>query len=85
MLNVDRSLSLLLLIVVGLLAPGLGLAAGNGDHHLDLTNHWVGFTAIGIFALAYALVMAEEFTNLRKSKPVILAAGLLFPWQSRRG
>ncbi|MEN8130807.1 MAG: sodium:proton antiporter NhaD [Pseudomonadota bacterium] len=61
-----------------LLAPGLGLAAGNGESHLDLTNHWVGFTAIAIFVLAYALVMAEEFTHLRKSKPVILAAGLIW-------
>jgi NhaD family Na+/H+ antiporter len=28
--------------------------------------------------LAYLLVMAEEFTDLRKSKPVILAAGLIW-------
>ncbi|MES9851896.1 MAG: sodium:proton antiporter NhaD [Candidatus Thiodiazotropha sp. L084R] len=52
-------------------------SSGNGDH-LDLTGHWVGFTAIAIFAVAYLLVMAEEFTHLRKSKPVILAAGLIW-------
>ncbi len=74
----DRFLTLLLFIVIGLLAPGVGLAAGNGENHLDLTNHWVGFIAIGLFTLAYALVMAEEFTHLRKSKPVILAAGLIW-------
>jgi len=45
---------------------------------MDLTNHWVGYTAIIMFVLAYSLVMAEEFTNLRKSKPVILAAGLIW-------
>jgi len=45
---------------------------------MDLTVHWVGYTAIAIFALAYLLVMAEEFTQLRKSKPVILAAGLIW-------
>jgi len=45
---------------------------------LDLTSHWVGFGAIIIFVLAYGLVMAEEFTNLRKSKPVIFAAGLIW-------
>jgi NhaD family Na+/H+ antiporter len=60
-----------------LLMPGLTLAAEGGPP-LDLTGHWVGFTAIGIFVLAYALVMAEEFTHLRKSKPVILAAGLIW-------
>jgi NhaD family Na+/H+ antiporter len=46
--------------------------------HLDLTRHWVGYTALGIFVLAYLLVMAEEFTDLRKSKPVILAAGIIW-------
>jgi NhaD family Na+/H+ antiporter len=58
--------------------PGVGLTAVDGKHQLDLTDHWIGFTAIGIFILAYALVMAEEFTHLRKSKPVILAAGLIW-------
>lgn len=51
---------------------------------MDLTSHWAGFAAIAIFVLAYVLVIAEEFTHLRKSKPVILAAGLiwgLIGWQ----
>jgi len=38
----------------------------------------VGFAALLIFGLAYLLVMAEEFTQLRKSKPVILAAGIIW-------
>ena len=45
---------------------------------LDLTTSAVGLLAIFIFVLAYALVMAEEFTLLRKSKPVIIAAGLIW-------
>jgi hypothetical protein len=44
----------------------------------DLTGHWVGFAALAIFAAAYALVIAEEATRLRKSKPVVVAAGLLW-------
>ena len=60
------------------LLPDVVLAAEGGSKHLDLTGHWVGFTALGIFVLAYALVMAEEFTHLRKSKPVILAAGIIW-------
>jgi NhaD family Na+/H+ antiporter len=60
-----------------LLIPGITLAA-EGAERLDLTGEWVGFTAIGIFIVAYALVMAEEFTHLRKSKPVLLAAGLIW-------
>ena len=45
---------------------------------LNLTMSWVGFTSIALFVLAYALVIAEEYTHLRKSKPVILAAGLIW-------
>ena len=45
---------------------------------LNLTTSGVGYTAIAIFVVAYLLVMAEEFTHLRKSKPVILAAGLIW-------
>jgi len=45
---------------------------------LDLTGHWVGAAALLIFVLAYFLVIVEEFTHLRKSKPVILAAGLIW-------
>jgi Na+/H+ antiporter NhaD/arsenite permease-like protein len=44
----------------------------------DLTTHWIGFTALGIFAVAYLLVIAEEGIHLRKSKPVVIAAGLLW-------
>jgi membrane-bound ClpP family serine protease len=43
-----------------------------------LTNHWAGFSALIIFIVAYGFVMAEEFTHLRKSKPVVLAAGLIW-------
>jgi Na+/H+ antiporter NhaD/arsenite permease-like protein len=44
----------------------------------DLTGHWVGFAALSIFAAAYALVIAEEAIHLRKSKPVVVAAGLMW-------
>jgi Na+/H+ antiporter NhaD/arsenite permease-like protein len=44
----------------------------------DLTGHWVGFAALAIFALAYGLVISEEAIHLRKSKPVVVAAGLLW-------
>ncbi len=45
---------------------------------LDLTRHWVGYASIATFALAYAVVLVEEFTHLRKSKPVMLAAGVIW-------
>jgi NhaD family Na+/H+ antiporter len=67
----------LLPVAFSILAPNLALAVG-GDDRLDLTDHWAGWLGIGTFAIAYALVMAEEFTHLRKSKPVIIAAGVIW-------
>lgn len=49
-----------------------------GADRIDLTTSSTGYLAIAIFVFAYALVMAEEFLHLRKSKPVILAAGIIW-------
>ncbi len=46
--------------------------------NVNLTSHWVGISALLIFFIAYVLVMAEEFIQLRKSKPVIVAAGIIW-------
>lgn len=45
---------------------------------LDLTHSKLGYLCLGIFALAYLAVILEEYTNLRKSKPVLLAAGVIW-------
>jgi Na+/H+ antiporter NhaD/arsenite permease-like protein len=45
---------------------------------LDLTDSWVGYTCLALFVLAYGVVVLEEFIHLRKSKPVMLAAGLIW-------
>ncbi len=63
------------------------LAEPSGPGALDLTTHPVGYIALMLFSLSYLLVMCEEFTHLRKSKPVILAAGLIWSmiaWQYSR-
>jgi Na+/H+ antiporter NhaD/arsenite permease-like protein len=44
----------------------------------DLTGDWVGFASLAVFAAAYALVISEEATNLRKSKPMVVASGILW-------
>lgn len=44
----------------------------------DLSGHWAGFVALGVFAAAYGLVMSEEATRLRKSKPMVVAAGIIW-------
>ena len=45
---------------------------------LNLTAHWAGYLSLIIFAGAYVLVVFEETTEMRKSKPVMMAAGLIW-------
>lgn len=45
---------------------------------LNLTVHWAGYTALALFVLAYIFVMLEEFTLFKKSKSVILVAGIIW-------
>ncbi len=66
-------------IAVAAVLPALAIAsAPDGNVPPQLTAHWVGLAAIAVFVVAYLLVMAEEFTHLRKSKPVILGAGIIW-------
>ncbi len=61
------------------LFSGVAVASGDvGGSIQDYTTHWVGYAALIIFVIAYLVVMGEEFTHLRKSKPVVLAAGLMW-------
>jgi NhaD family Na+/H+ antiporter len=63
-----------------LAVPDLVIAAADADAHsrIDLTGSGIGFAALAIFAVAYLLVVGEEFIHMRKSKPVIFAAGLIW-------
>jgi len=74
---IAKQWSRLVMAVFGWL-PATLLAEGPMETHLDLTGHWVGWLSLALFTLAYLLVMAEEFTHLRKSKPVIIAAGVIW-------
>lgn len=64
-------------LVVLLFMPIVAVATENAER-LDLTGSWVGITSVLLFFVAYLAVMAEEFTLLRKSKPVMLAAGIIW-------
>lgn len=43
-----------------------------------LSLHWAGLLALAIFVVAYSLVIFEETIHLRKSKPVMVAAGVIW-------
>jgi Na+/H+ antiporter NhaD/arsenite permease-like protein len=45
---------------------------------IDLSGHWTGYLSLFIFIAAYILVILEETTEMRKSKPVLVAAGLIW-------
>ena len=45
---------------------------------VNLTTSYVGILSLVTFVIAYAVVMAEEFSHLRKSKPVILSAAIIW-------
>ena len=45
---------------------------------INLTTSYVGILSLITFIIAYAVVMAEEFSHLRKSKPVILSAAIIW-------
>ncbi|MFL3063098.1 MAG: sodium:proton antiporter NhaD [Candidatus Neomarinimicrobiota bacterium] len=45
---------------------------------MELLNHPVGIISIILFIIAYAFVMTEEVTHLRKSKPVLFVAGIIW-------
>ncbi len=62
---------------LALLAPVAALAS-ESDAGLDLTSHRAGITALVVFGIAYVAVISEEFLHLRKSKPVVLAAGIIW-------
>jgi len=66
--------------IVGILFSTELFASGSGEPfvNLELTTSFIGLLCLAIFVLAYGLVMLEEFIHLPKSKPVILAAGLIW-------
>jgi len=71
-------MKILFLSLLTLLLPASSLASGAGGEALDLTGETIGILALILFSLAYLLVMTEEFTHLRKSKPVLLVAGVIW-------
>ena len=45
---------------------------------LNATSSALAISAVIVFALSYIFIMAEEFIELRKSKPALLGAGIIW-------
>jgi len=61
--------------------PGLAFASGGGEVAYEIVHmgaHPGAIACLVIFIISYMLVFAEEYTHMRKSKPVMLGAGLIW-------
>lgn len=72
-----------LISFAAIFAPPLAMAStGEGPgavaHNLHVGWSIGGLLCIAIFVLSYTAVLAEEYTHMRKSKPVMLGAGLIW-------
>ena len=71
--------SRLAVLLLGFLpAPVLATGASAGDRLPGMTAHPAGIAALLIFVLAYVFVVFEDQLGLRKSKPVMVAAALIW-------
>lgn len=72
------STSLILFFISLLILPSSSFASSSTIESLDLTHSFLGYFALFIFFIAYMVVMAEEYLHMRKSKPVLVAAGIIW-------
>jgi NhaD family Na+/H+ antiporter len=62
-----------------LLIPALAFASeGSRSIHMEFVHSIYGYFSLGLFILAYTVVIFEEKIHLRKSKPVVFAAGIIW-------
>lgn len=73
-----RIFPLCIILVCGSAHAVLASSGHGGEAAIDLTVHPLGYASLVLFVLAYLLVIFEEKIHLRKSKPVMMAAGLIW-------
>lgn len=66
------------LLALGVFSPLVIWACTLIAQGLDRTVSWVDYLVVIAFGTAIALAVMEEFTDLRKSKPMVLCAGLIW-------
>ena len=72
-----KLVALLTGLLLTFLSPAI-LAASTNGINLNMTTSTAGLIALGIFVLSYIFVVSEEFLHVRKSKPVVFAAGFIW-------
>ncbi len=72
------SLASLMILVLASSHPAMAASAPATVPAPDLTGSWYGIAALIVFIVAYLFVISEETLHLRKSKPVMVAAGIIW-------
>ena len=70
------SLTIFAMIIACL--PVMGFAQESSHGISDYTSHWAAILALIIFGLSYSLVIMEEQIHMKKSKPVLISAGVIW-------
>lgn len=79
----------LMVMAAMLIIPSLGFAeSADAAPSVDLKHHAIGYLAIAITVLAYAIAMTEDLHQMSKAKPMVLGSALIwfaifiyFSWQ----
>ena len=61
-----------------LLFPAAALAGERGEGIIRLDGHPAALFCLAVFVISYIAVLFEERTHMRKSKPVMLGAGIIW-------
>lgn len=68
-----------LLVIASFLLPSTVFAGESSSAiHLNLTHHIIGYLAVVFTVSAYVTAMAEDVIDLRKSKPMVLGAAIIW-------
>jgi Na+/H+ antiporter NhaD/arsenite permease-like protein len=73
-----KRLSALILLAGATVPIGVSAAISTPAAETDLTGTWMGIFSLVIFFAAYVLIISEEAIRLRKSKPIMVAAGMIW-------
>lgn len=77
-MNQRQRLLLLPLLLVLFSPQAIAFTSSQQSLPVDMTHSVYGLLALAVFFIAYGFVLSEEFIHLRKSKPIMVAAGLIW-------
>ena len=75
----NKIISFLTILILTFLGNSLAFAATGGELlNLEMILSGPAIFSLVTFVISYFFVMTEEFSHLRKSKPVVVASGIIW-------